>query len=96
MSEQISEETANILLENTFILEYETGVSFHCDLQYHIDKERSKESWKKKGYIKQSREEELREEIKQLTADEYCNNFILVEKYERLTKILDEKLGAKQ
>jgi hypothetical protein len=83
--ETISEEFARELLEDTY------GDFWHPDkLLKH---------WKRKGYIKQSREEEIREELKRLQDDisyridqgsNYQNKL-----YYELVEILDKRLEEK-
>ena len=83
MKEQISEEFADKLLEDYF---------FGDKPDFRSCKKEMKQRWKKQGYIKQSREEEIRELIKEEKTAKYPINY---EHFYReaveLIEILDNK-----
>lgn len=92
MSEQITEEFANELLKNIY-----------GNWDGTVNKKEIFKTWKKQGYIKQSREEEIREELKQLvpkviidSRDVICDvdydTWKAYELQKELIEILDKKL----
>jgi hypothetical protein len=93
--EKITEEFADKLLKETFIIDDE-GNSFtmsgiHIESCIRIDKERTKKEWKKQGYIEQSREQELKEKIEGYEKDLLFDTEI-EKTYKEYIKILENKL----
>ena len=80
--EKISEELARELIENIQFYFNPDGIMYNCTESQTI------KAWKQKGYIKQSREDEIREIIKN---HEHVTTDIVME----LISILDKRLKDK-
>jgi hypothetical protein len=81
--EQISEEFADKLLEDYY---------FGDKPDFRLCMKEMKKRWKENGYIKQSREEEIREEIKNIEVNICTKDYFKVIKLQKeLIEILDNK-----